>query len=180
MTISPDPSAYDALPADGWPTIPVVGVSAGAPQLVGELVDPADDDLLDEVLAFYRDALVPQLACSPDGTLEPWPQRSWVQSPEPPRVIVAVRDETGVLRGCWILKDLGSDGACIYYPVATIDAIAAVFRALWDETIRHFDYVWGDTSNPVIMAFAQKAVRVPPTPGSPTVTDSRLEWRRRA
>lgn len=162
------------IPEGGYPEIPVIAPYEYATLLTFEtgLVDMSDESAIEEVIQFYVATLIPQLACAPDGSLSPHPQPGWVRSQEPPRTIVTVRVD-GEMRGAWIIKKNQ-----IFYPCATIDFIAPIFRALWDETIKHFDYVWGDTQNPVIMAFAQKAVRIPRSPNSPEVNDQRLEWRR--
>lgn len=167
--------SIENVPEGGWPTVPVLAPyeTPDAPEFETGVVDPTDEEAVDEVLQFYVDALIPQLACAPDGSLSPHPQKGWVMSVQQPKTIVVCRDK-GELQGAWIMKEDGQ----IFYPCATVEFIAAIFRALWDETIKHFDYVWGDTRNPVIMAFAQKAVRIPRSPNSPTVNDERLEWRR--
>jgi hypothetical protein len=167
--------SIENVPEGGWPTVPVLAPyeTPDVPEFETGVVDPTDEEAVDEVLQFYIDSLIPQLACSPDGTLSPHPQKGWVMSTQQPKTIVVCRVD-GQLQGAWIMKENGQ----IFYPCATVEFIAAIFRALWDETIKHFDYVWGDTRNPVIMAFAQKAVRIPRSPNSPTVNDERLEWRR--
>lgn len=164
----------ESIPEGGYPEIPIVAPDEYSELPVFEtgLVDMSDESAIEEVIQFYVATLIPQLACSPDGSLSPHPQSGWLKSGEPPRTIVTCRVD-GELRGAWIVKESG-----IYYPCATIDFIAPIFRALWDESIKHFDYLWGDTRNPVIMAFAKKAVRVPRSPNSPEVNDQRLEWRR--
>jgi hypothetical protein len=163
-----------SIPEGGYPEIPIVAPYEydAVPTFDTGLVDMQSESAIEEVIQFYVATLIPQLACAPDGALSPHPQEGWIKSESSPRTIVTCRVD-GELRGAWIIKDNG-----IYYPCATIDFIAPIFRALWDETIKHFDYVWGDTSNPVIMAFAQKAVRTPRSPNSPEVNDRRLEWRR--
>ena len=162
------------IPEGGYPEIPVVAPYEydALPTFETGLVDMSDESAIEEVIQFYVATLIPQLACAPDGALSPHPQPGWLTSQNPPRQVVECRVD-GVLRGTWVVKDSG-----IYYPCATIDFIAPIFRALWDESIKHWDYLWGDTRNPVIMAFAQKAVRVPRSPNSPEVNDQRLEWRR--
>lgn len=162
------------IPEGGYPEIPVVAPYEydALPTFETGLVDMSDESAIEEVIQFYVATLIPQLACAPDGALSPHPQPGWLTSQSPPRQVVECRVD-GVLRGTWVIKASG-----IYYPCATIDFIAPIFRALWDESIKHWDYLWGDTRNPVIMAFAQKAVRVPRSPNSPEVNDQRLEWRR--
>ena len=155
-----------------WPKIEVKGISETSPTLESSLLDLTVAENRAELLEFYQQMLVPQLACTPDGSHPPYPMESWLQI-EPERTAVIVRGPELEFRGAWIIKENQ-----IFYPCATIDHIAAIYRALWDETIKHFDYVFGSTNNPTIMAFAQKAVRNPPSGNSPTVTDDRLEWRR--
>jgi hypothetical protein len=157
-----------------WPKIKVQGISDKSPPLTSGLLDLTDADARQELLTFYREMLVPQLACTPDGSHPPYPMDAWLVS-EPERTAVIVRGPELEMRGAWVIKENG-----IYYPCATIDHIALIYRALWDETIKHFDYVYGSTTNPTIMAFAQKAVRNPPSENSPVVTDERLEWRRKS
>ena len=162
------------IPEEGWPEVPVVAPYEyeELPEFETKLLDPTNPEEVDAVVQFYKDTLIPQLACSPDGLLDPHPSSGWISSTGSPRtIVVSMVDDQ--LRGAWIIKDNG-----IYYPCATVEHIAPIFRSLWDETIKHFDYVWGSTANPVIMAFAQKAVRIPRSPNSPTVTDEKLEWRR--
>lgn len=162
-----------AVPEDGWPAIPVLApYETENPSFETTLLDMSDETAIDELLEFYVEKLIPQLACSPDGSLSPHPQKGWLMSHQSPKVVVVCRAE-GELRGAWILKE-----GQIYYPCATVECIAAIFRSLWDETIQHFDYVWGSTKNPVIMAFAKKAVRVPRSPNSPAVNNEKLEWRK--
>ncbi len=156
-----------------WPKVEVTGIGDKVPEFTSSLADPQDEQVLEELLEFYQTFLVPQLACTPDGSAPPIPGKVWLQNENPVRTAVIVRGPELELRGAWIIKDNG-----IYYPCATMDHVAAIYRALWDETIQHFDYVWGSTMNPTIMAFAKKAVRNPPSANSPTVTDSKLEWRR--
>lgn len=164
------------IPEGGYPEIPVVAPYEydALPTFETGLVDMSSESAIEEVIQFYVATLIPQLACAPDGALSPHPQVGWLTSSQQTKTIVTVRVD-GELRGAWIIKD---DTGQIFFPCATIDYIAPIFRALWDETIKHFDYIWGDTANPVIMAFAQKAVRVPRSPNSPEVNDHRLEWRR--
>lgn len=167
-------SVTEQNPEGDWPELTVVAPYEYEELPVFEtgLVDMSNESEIEEVIQFYVETLIPQLACAPNGEVSPHPQKGWVMSETPPRTIVTVRVD-GELRGAWIVK-----ANQIYYPCATIDFIAPIFRALWDETIKHYDYVWGDTRNPVIMAFAQKAVRIPRSPNSPEVNDQRLEWRR--
>lgn len=162
------------IPEGGWPAVPVLAPYEipNVPTFETAVVDSQDEELVDEILDFYQATLIPQLACSPDGSMSPHPQKGWLMSDGAPRVPVTCRVDSELV-GAWIIRNNG-----IYYPCATVDFIAPIFRALWDETINHFDYVWGDTRNPVIMAFAKKAVRIPRSPNSPTVTDEKLEWRR--
>lgn len=164
----------DQVPEDGWPEVPVVAPYEyeQLPVFETELLDLGVEGLAEEVIQFYEDTLIPQLACAPDGSSSPHPQLGWLMSLSEPRHVVVCKID-GTLRGAWIIKRNQ-----IYYPCATVEYIAPIFRALWDETIKHFDYVWGDTQNPVIMAFAQKAVRIPKSPNSPEVNDQRLEWRK--
>lgn len=164
----------DQVPKGGWPEVPVVAPHEydQLPAFETGLIVMSDQEALREVETFYLNTLIPQLACAPDGSPSPHPQLGWLSSNNPPRSIVSCRVES-VLVGAWVIKE-----GQIFYPCATIDFIAPIFRALWDETIKHFDYVWGDTRNPVIMAFAKKAVRVPRSLNSPEVTEQRLEWRR--
>lgn len=164
------------IPEGGWPEVPVVAPYEyeTLPEFETGLFDLSTEEAVCDLIKFYEDTLIPQLACSPDGTLSPHPQHSWLMSSDTnsPRTAVVCRID-GELRGAWIIKR-----DQIFYPCATVEFIAPIFRALWDESIKHFDYIWGDTQNPVIMAFAQKAVRIPRSPNSPTVNDQRLEWRR--
>lgn len=162
------------IPEGGWPSIPVLAPYEipDIPRFDTSPVDAQDEEAIDELLEFYHATLIPQLACAPDGSASPHPQKGWLMSGESSRTPIVSRVD-GELVGAWIIRNNG-----IYYPCSQIDFIAPIFRSLWDETIKHFDYVWGDTSNPVIMAFAQKAVRIPRSPNSPTVTDDKLEWRK--
>jgi len=162
------------IPEGGWPTIPVLAPyeTPGVPQFEMGLLDPTDEAAVDELLAFYDEALIPQLACVQDGSTDPHPQKGWVMSPGSPRTVVTCRVD-GELRGAWIVKE-----EQIFYPCATIEFIAAIFRALWVETIQHFDYVWGSTKNPIILEFAKKAEHVPRNWMDATVKHDRLEWRR--
>lgn len=162
------------IPEGGWPAPPVVAPYEyeSLPTFETGLFDQHEPGAIEEILKFYHDTLIPQLACAQDGSSTPWPQEGWLLSDGAERTVVVCRID-GELRGAWIIKR-----DQIYYPCATVEYIAPIFRALWDETIKHFDYVWGDTKNPVIMAFAQKAVRIPRSPNSPEVNDQRLEWRR--
>lgn len=162
------------IPEGGWPEVPVVAPYEfpTLPDFETGLMDSTDGEAVDELLEFYKTTLIPQLACAPDGSSSPHPQKGWVMSEGATRTPVTCR-VNGELVGAWIIRNSG-----IYYPCSTVDYIAPIFRSLWDETIKHFDYVWGDTRNPVIMAFAKKAVRIPRSPDSPTVTDEKLEWRR--
>lgn len=166
--------SIDQIPEGGWPEVPVIAPYeySSLPDFEPGLMDSSDEAAVDELLAFYKTTLIPQLACAPDGSASPHPQKGWLMSGESIRTPVTIRvnDE---LVGAWILRNNG-----IYYPCAQLEFIAPIFRALWDETIKHFDYVWGDTRNPVIMAFAKKAVRIPRSPNSPVVNDEKLEWRR--
>jgi hypothetical protein len=160
------------VPADGWPAIPVLApYETEQPTLETSLVDMSDEGAVDDFLQFHRDTLVPQLVCGPEDQ-SPWPQKGWVLSQDPPRSIVICL-ANGVMDGGWIIKDGG-----IYYPVANHQYIAATLRALWDETIKHFDYVWANSESPMVMAFAAKAIRVPATYSSPKINGDRLEWRR--
>lgn len=163
------------IPEGGWPSIPVLAPyeTPGVPDFETSLVPLLDEERVDEILTFYEATLIPQLACVPDGSLTPYPQRGWLLSPQQKKSVVVckVGDE---LRGAWIVKDDGQ----IFYPCSTIDYIAAIFRALWVETIQHFDYVWGSTANPIIMEFAKKAEHVPRNSMDATVKGDRLEWRR--
>lgn len=164
----------EQIPEGGWPSIPVVAPYdyEVLPEFTSGLVDMSDEAAIDEVLQFYKDQLVPQLACDPTGTFTPHPQEGWVKSKDPQRVIVEVRAD-GVLCGAWILRD-----GQIYFPCADPAYVAPIFRALWDETIKHFDYVWTTIKNPLVLAFANKAVRVPRSANSPYINGDRLEWRR--
>lgn len=162
------------IPEGGWPPVEVQAPYEfpSLPTFETALLSASDEQAVDELLTFYHNTLIPQLACAPDGSLSPHPQKAWLMSGDAARVPVVSRVD-GELVGAWIIKNNG-----IYYPCATVEFIAPIFRSLWDETIKHFDYVWGDTRNPVIMAFAKKAVRIPRSPNSPTVTDEKLEWRK--
>lgn len=160
------------IPEDSWPTIPIVSPKTESTKFMGEILDLDDEDTVDIILDFYHETLIPQLACAPDGSSSAHPQKGWMMSPEPPRKAVVIYDEKG-MRGVWILKE-----GQIYYPCATVEDISGVFRALWAESIQHFDHVWGSTSNPVIMAFAQAAVQKTRWYGTPEVNDERIEWRR--
>lgn len=149
-----------------WPTIPVT-----APKwddLDGELLEHVDDAMAAELHAFYEATLVPQLACNVSGKFPALPTVEFIAANS-----AAVVRRGGGIVGAWILE-----GDQLLYPCAVVEDITGIFRALWDATITGRDYVWGSTGNPVIMAFAQKAVRVPPSKNSPTVTEDRLEWRR--
>lgn len=154
-----------------WPKIPVVAPGDKPEEFTGEVLDLTDEKNVDALLDFYKIILVPQLACATDGSHPAIPQKPWVTAEG--RTAIVVRDINGVMRGSWIIKNNG-----IYYPCATIDNVALIFRELWDETIQHFDYLWGTTTNPVIMEFAAKAVRKTKTPGRPTLNGDKLEWRR--
>lgn len=162
------------IPEGGWPALQVIAPYEydEVPTFETGLLDASDEEAVDELLSFYQATLIPQLACAPDGSVSPHPQKGWLMSGQAERVPVTSR-LNGELVGAWIIRNNG-----IYYPCSQIDFIAPIFRSLWDETILHFDYVWGDTRNPVIMAFAKKAVRIPRSPNSPTVTDDKLEWRK--
>lgn len=149
-----------------WPTIPVVAPKRGGSPLEGAVLKPGE---LDEAETFYHETLVPQLACTPDGHYPPHPTRARLEQ----WTVVGVRRD-GELVGAWLVTDDGQ----LLYPCAVLDDIAGIFRALWDATRERFDFLWGRTDNPTIMAFAQKAIRVPPSPNSPSVVDDRIEWRR--
>lgn len=160
------------IPEGGWPEVPVLAPyeTPEAPELVTGLVDMTDEAAVEEFLQFHKDRLIPQMVCNP--TAEPWPTLAWTLSQDPPRQIVVCHAD-GQLEGGWIIK-----GGGIYYPVANHEFIAATLRALWDETIKHFDYVWASSESPMIMAFAAKAVRIPARYSTPTINGDRLEWRR--
>jgi hypothetical protein len=166
--------ASDGL-TEEWPSIPVLAPyqTPGVPIFETSLVTDLNDETLEEVFNFYQTTLIPQLACAPDGLTSPYPQEGWLKSSQQKKSFVVCRAD-GVLRGVWVVKENGE----IFYPCATIDYIAAIFRALWVETIQHFDYVWGSTANPIILEFAKKAEHVPRNSMDATVSDGRLEWRR--
>lgn len=163
------------IPEGGWPSIPVLAPyeTPGVPNFETSLVTDLDEAFVEELLAFYEATLIPQLACVPDGHLSPYPQKGWLISSQQKKSIVVCKVD-GELRGVWVVKEDGQ----IFYPCATIDYIAAIFRALWVETIQHFDYVWGSTENPIILEFAKKAEHVPRNSMDATVSNGRLEWRR--
>lgn len=77
-----------------------------------ELLDIQQEGLAEEVIRFYEDTLIPQLACAPDGSSSPHPQIGWLKSESDPRHIVACKID-GELRGAWIIKRNQ-----IYYPCA--------------------------------------------------------------
>lgn len=159
-----------------YPTVPILGINQtpDAPEFTTDFVDTTDDNV-DEALDFYNRVLIPQLACAVDGSHPAIPSKSWLQRTDPARQIVTVRSD-GVLHGVWIVRD-----GQIMYPVANNDYIALIYRTLWDETIKHFDYVWAFTNNPVIQGFIKKAVRYPPLPSTPTLNANadKLEWHRK-
>lgn len=163
----------DNIPEKGWPTIPVVKPSKIDPKFKGELVDTTDEAAIDEVLDFYRAVLVPQLACGPENA-DPWPHKSWLMSQDPPKTVVVVRVD-GEMYGVWCVKE-----GAIYMPCVNREYIAGAFRALWDETTKHVDYLYGTSDNVLIMRFAQAAMRSNPLKTSPKLSEDglRVEWRR--
>jgi hypothetical protein len=163
------------IPEGGWPSIPILAPyeTPAVPTFETSLITDLDESIVDEILAFYKTTLIPQLACAPDGMNSPYPGKGWLMSSQQKKWFVICRADD-VLRGVWVVKQDGQ----IFYPCATIDYIAAIFRALWVETIQHFDYVWGSTENPIILEFAKKAEHVPRNSMDATVSDGRLEWRR--
>lgn len=152
-----------------WPTIPVTAPKGGGPPLKGEVLDVVDEATAAELEAWYRATLVPQLACVTTGLFPALPTANFITQQS---AVVVRRD--GELVGAWILKD----GDEILYPCAVLDDVAGIFRALWRATVEARDYVWGSTTNPVIMAFAQAALQKVRWWGSPDVNDKRIEWRR--
>lgn len=163
------------IPEDGWPTIPIVRPRRTDPTFTGGVIDREDEASVDAVLDFYRSVLVPQLACGPDGA-DPWPHKSWLMNPDKELTIVAVYVD-GVMSGVWVIKE-----GAIFMPCVDPDHIAAAFRALWDESTKHVDYIYGTSDNVLIMKFAEAAMRRAPLPTSPRLSEDglRVEWRRDA
>jgi hypothetical protein len=154
-----------------YPTVPILGIeeTPDAPDFV-TAASEVTDELIDEIQEFYHRVLIPQLVCAPNGVAIP--ERHWLKRTDVDMKIVTVRNDR-TLHGLWIVKE-----GQVMYPVANNSYIALIYRLLWDETIKHYDYVWAYTDNPVIQGFIKKAVRVPPLHSTPTVNDDRLEWRR--
>lgn len=163
-----------SIPEGGWPEIPVLAPYElpDIPEFQTGVADLTIISLQEEVMSFYQ-TLVPQLVCVPDGSMDGYPKLSWILSKDgPPKTVVICRAGS-TLSGVWIISKNG-----IHYPCVDTRYVAPIFRALWDESIKHFDYIWASTKNPAIMAFAQKAVRIPRKPSSPTLNGDKLEWRR--
>lgn len=156
-----------------YPEVPILGINEtpGAPDFETSINETTDENA-DEALDFYNRVLIPQLACAPDGSHPAIPKKEWIQRTDQERHIITVRDGEE-LHGLWIVRE-----GQIMYPVANNDYIALIYRTLWDETIKHYEYVYAMTDNPVIQAFIKKAVRNPPLPSTPVVNGDRLEWHR--
>jgi hypothetical protein len=151
--------------------VEVIGLEA--PLLISEILDCTDPDVQQEVVDFYQRELDPLMICLNEAQSDPptetrIPQGPWLAAPG--RTVVGARLESGELVGCWVVKDNG-----LWYPCIRLSLVVAGIRALWDETTQHFDYLWGSTDNPLIMAWAQQAK----APDSPTVIEEhRMVWRR--
>lgn len=164
----------DNVPEGGWPSIEILAPyeTPDAPEVEVSVLDLTDDEAVEELLQFYKDSLVPQMACAPDGSTSPYPQKGWLLSVQQPKLVVVARCD-GALCGVCIYK-----AGQIFYPFADPRYVASIFRAMWAEGIKHFDYVWGKTENPVLLECIEKAQRIPRTPDCPVVNGDRVEWRR--
>jgi hypothetical protein len=138
-----------------------------------EVLDVVGDrELTEEVMAFYRDYLIPELVCGPPGYPDR-PNESWLWGED--RDVLGVRDEHdhGRLIGVWALKEHG-----IYFPCVDVEwggepGLVAIFRALAELSIeRHGEQLFASTSNQMIIEWATK-MELPEL----VVLENRLEWK---
>lgn len=149
----------------------------GRLNLVTSIVEPTEE-ILDELEAFYADRAVVDLACGitkhPDDEtpLRPSiPDRAWLAAEG--RTIVVARNTSGALRGVWVVKNNRINYPCVW------SQVAVVLRALWDESIKHFEHLEAVTDNPTVIAAAKAARRPDNAPGKrPSISEDAgsLTW----
>lgn len=124
-----------------------------------EILEVATDpEVLAEVLAFYRDHLIPELVCAQPGYPDR-PGESWLCAEG--REVIGVRDD-GRLIGLWVLK-----GVQVYFPCIDVTEgrheVIATFAALIDKSVELHGQVWATTGNSAILDWAMRTGKVKST-----------------
>lgn len=136
------------------------------------------DRLVSDIIAFYDSMLVPEMVCSP--TAPDRPQELWLAS-EGKKIVVCMNQKKEII-GCWVLKDHQIMYPCINVAKG-VEGVIAILRALaYASFEEEGNDMWASTDNPLIKAWATKAINTPETgrPAgmpSPSFNGSRVEWK---
>lgn len=147
-------------------------------ELATEVFTEISMELANDVKAFFDETLIPDLVCSPNAPDRPHP--SWIAADG--RKLVTCRSESGELIGCWILKNHGIYYACVDVRHGA-EGCLPILRALAYKSFEEEgNELWASTENPLIQAWATKAINTPEEgrPANmplPRFNDNRVEWK---
>lgn len=146
--------------------------------LTTRLYENPNEKVLAAVTEFYDKTLVPEMVCAQNGAPDR-PSADWLAVEG--RKIVITWNKHQML-GCWVIKDHGIYYACVNVQKGAAGCIP-ILRALAYKTFEsEGTKMWASTENPLIQAWATKAINTPEEGRpegmpQPSFNGPRVEWK---